>query len=271
MKKKIHKKIIVVIALSVASTIIIAVVFTFALFVDMHNASSGVGSNLRFDWLTGGCTFLAAIASLFLGIVAIIQNIRANESNERLAKINDAQLESSIVSQNYPIIKFRGDQVIKLDTKTFELKFFDVRNIPLEKIFISNMQLYPYSGRYSLDKSVSPISVWKGRRWMQAEFTPEGSADSKKDASGFYLVDIEVDPSLFQKYPFYRIEFKIDIMSTAKVVTTYKRYCLLMERANSTVQSDTRSRPIMYHQFCEFGKTVSERVYKLPMSSEVSG
>ena len=256
------KKIKTVIIVSIVIVVAITIAFIVLLLFDAFNVTGGVGSNLKFDWLTGGCTFFAAASSLFLGVVAIVQNIKANESNERLAKINDAQLENSIVSQNYPIIKFWEEQTIKMDINTFELKFSDIRNTPLEKVRISDVQLYPYSERYKLDENATPVSVWRGHQWIQTEFTPNKGSGGMKDTDGFYLVNIEIDPAVFQKHQFYRVEFKIDVMSTAKVVTTYKRYCLLAERADSIDPTGTRRHPMVYHQFCEFGKTVSEREYR---------
>ena len=57
------------------------------------------------DWAMVLCSALSAIGAIVLGTVAIIQNKKAEETNDRLTRINQKQLETSIVRDNYPLIK----------------------------------------------------------------------------------------------------------------------------------------------------------------------
>lgn len=232
--------------LRIFSVIIIAI-----LIGDMFNLADTLNIHLRFDWAMIICTFVSAIAAICLGIVSI-------EQNKRLAEINDAQLESSIVAQNYPLIKFCKEQIIKIDNNIFELKFYDMRNTPLKEIYIKNMALIPYSETYKVDGASEPIWIQKEKKKFQVEFTPYHEKNSESE--GFYFADIYSDLEIFQAHKYYRIEFDLDVVSTSGVVTTYK-YKLLIERADSINPLKNRRYPKVYHQFYEFGDIMSINKY----------
>lgn len=217
----------------------------------MLNLADTFNIHLRFDWAIIICTFVSAIAAICLGIVSI-------EQNKRLAEINDAQLESSIVAQNYPLIKFCKEQIIKIDTSIFELKFYDTRNIPLKEIYIKNMALIPYSEMYKVNETSKPIWIQKEKKRIQVEFTPYH--EKNDESEGFYFADVKSDLEIFQKHKYYKIEFELDVISTSGVVTTYK-YKLLVERADGINPLKNRRYPKVYHQFYEFGAIISVKKY----------
>ena len=232
--------------LRIFSVIIIAI-----LIGDMFNLADTLNIRLRFDWAMIICTFVSAIAAICLGIVSI-------EQNKQLAEINDAQLESSIVAQNYPLIKFCKEQIIKIDNNIFELKFYDMRNTPLKEIYIKNMALIPYSEMYKVDGVSGPIWIQKEKKKFQVEFTPY--CEKNSESEGFYFADIYSDLEIFQAHKYYRIEFDLDAVSTSGVVTTYK-YKLLIERADGINPLKNRRYPKVYHQFYEFGDIMSINKY----------
>lgn len=230
---------------------VFAVIIIAILIGDMFNLADTLNIHLRFDWAMIICTFVSAIAAITLGVVSI-------EQNKRLAEINDEQLESSIVAQNYPLIKFCKEQITKIDTSTFELKFYDTHNTPLKEIYIKNMALIPYSEAFRVDESRKPIWIQKEKKRIQVEFTPYH--EKNNESEGFYFADINSDLEVFQRYKYYRIEFELDIISTAGVVTTYK-YKLLIERADGINTLKNRRYPKVYHQFYEFGDIMSLNKY----------
>lgn len=230
---------------------IFAVIIIAILIGDMFNLADTLSIHLRFDWAMIICTFVSAIATITLGVVSI-------EQNKRLAEINDEQLESSIVAQNYPLIEFCKEQIIKIDTSTFELKFYDTRNTPLKEIYIKNMALIPYSEMYKVDGTSEPIWIQKEKKKIQVEFTPYHEKNSESE--GFYFADIHSDLEIFQAHKYYRIELDLDVVSTSGVVTTYK-YKLLIERADGINPLKNRRYPKVYHQFYEFGDIMSLNKY----------
>lgn len=228
------------------SMIIIAI-----LIVDIFDLSEKLNIHLRFDWAMILCTFSAAIASVILGIVSIKQNTR-------LAKINDAQLEHSIIAQNYPLIKFCSNQIIEVDNDIFKLKFYDTRNTPLREIYVGNMRLIPYSEAYKVEEGCEPIWAQKAKQRLEVEFTPYHKKNDVSD--GFYFADIQSDPELFQKHEYYRIEFELDVVSTAGVVTIYD-YKILVRRSDETNESKSRRYPEVYHQFYSLKNIMSLKEY----------
>ena len=230
----------------------ICVVIIIAILIgDMFNLADALNIYLRFDWAMIICTFVSAIAAITLGVVSI-------EQNKRLAEINDAQLESSIVAQNYPLVKFCEKQIIKIDSSILELKFYDTRNTPLKEIYIKNMALIPYSEMYKVDKASKPVWIQKEKKKIQVEFTPY--PEKSNESEGFYFADINSDLEVFQAHKYYRIEFELDVVSTSGVVTTY-RYKLLVERCDSINSLENRRYPKVYHQFYEFGDIMSLNKY----------
>lgn len=230
---------------------VFAVIIIAILIGDMFNLADTLNIHLRFDWAMIICTFVSAIAAITLGVISI-------EQNKRLAEINDAQLESSIVAQNYPLIKFCKEQIIKIDNNIFELKFYDTRNTPLKEVYIKNMALIPYSEMYKVDGASEPIWIQKEKKKVQVEFTPYHEKNSESE--GFYFADIHSDLEIFQARKYYRIEFDLDVVSTSGVVTTYK-YKLLIERADGINPLKNRRYPKVYHQFYEFGDIMSLNKY----------
>ena len=230
-----------------------------ALVINLLNWSNGVGTNLRFDWVSAGCSFLSFLGSLFLGIVAIAQNDTANRQNEKLAQINKDQLESSIISQDYPQIKFCNKQIVELDTNFFKLKFIDRRDIPIKEILVSNMRIIPYSEMFKVADGKKPIVVQKDLLPIMVEYTPYHEKDGV-ESDGFYFANIPVNTDWFQENKYCRLEFNLDAISTAKAVTRY-RYRLLLQRADGINKQKNRRYPEVYHQFYEYVDILSENKY----------
>ena len=53
------------------------------------------------EWASVICAFMSVVVAVVLGTVSTMQNKRAGETNERLTKINQGQLEVSIINNNY--------------------------------------------------------------------------------------------------------------------------------------------------------------------------
>ena len=205
-------------------------------------------------WATVLCEALSAIGTLVLGIASIIQNNRAENTNERLAKINQEQLESSVVKNNYPLIKFCDLQRIENNSELV-LRFFDTRNIPLKRIHTRNVVAIPLAGRYENEEKKRIIVLRKSELDEPLQFT----FNHDDSQTGFYMVRVP-SKNLFVGFRYCRVELEMELISTTGVVTVCKGYVLL-DGENERKGKKEREYPSAYHQFFEIKKIISEKKY----------
>ncbi|MBR3144172.1 hypothetical protein IKF12_03200 [Candidatus Saccharibacteria bacterium] len=225
---------------------------------DWLDLAGNLNIHFRFDWTATACAFLSAIASIFLASVSVIQNKKAEEANERLAKINKDQLEASIIGNNYPIIKFRDQQRIenRNGRKEFVFRFFDTRGVPLKEAFIRNVVVVPLKGEFENEKKRREIVLQKKEISTLLQFTFLHD-DSQ---TGFYMVRVPTI-ELFDGYRYCRIELEMDLVSTTGVVSRCKYYVLLDGDDGIYKQLNKRIYPHVYHQFFENKAIISEQKY----------
>lgn len=211
--------------------------------------------HFRFDWAATACAFLSAFASILLASVSVIQNKKAGEVNERLARINQAQLEASIINSNYPMIKFSELQRIDDDGNTFVVRFFDVRNVPLKEAYTRNIEWTPFEKKYKqLDGTEKSILRKKEiKDVLKFTYPHNGSND------GIYVIKIPVN-NLFDGYRYARIELEMDLVSTTGVVTRSRAY-VLMDRECKHKGMAGRQFLQVYDQSLEIREIMSEQKY----------
>lgn len=222
---------------------------------DYFNLADTLNIHLRFDWTAIFCMFLSAFASIVLGTVAIIQNKRAEEMNKRLVKINQDQLETSIVKDGYPLIRFCDLQRIEENGDILVLRFFDTRNNPLKEACTWNINAVPLKGKFENEKTRREIKIRdeKVKELLQFTFNNDDSQ------TGFYMIKVST-AKLFDGYRYCRIELEMELISTTGVVTRCKSYALLDSESNHKGMPG-REYPYVYHQFFEIKEIMSERKY----------
>lgn len=202
------------------------------------------------------CSALSAVGAIILGTVAVIQNKEAQETNKRLAKINQEQLETSIIKDNYPLIKFCKTQRIESDNKTLTLRFFDVRNAPLKESYTRNVGWLPFDSKYRASSEGRRLVLRKKEKKDTLRFTYPHSGSNE----GIYTVSVPVD-NLFRDYRFARIELEMDLISTTGVVTRNKAYVLLDKECDYKGMKE-RKYLTAYDQTFEIKEVMSEQKYR---------
>lgn len=205
------------------------------------------------DWAVVLCSGLSTVGAIVLGTVAIIQNKRAEETNERLAMINQAQLETSIIKDNYPLIKFCDLQRIEKNGSILVLRFFDTRNNPLREVCTQNVVAVPLKGKYENEEVRKEIKIREEKVREPLQFTFK-NGDSQ---TGFYMIKVPTE-ELFDGYRYCRIELEMELISTTGVVTRCKGYALLDSKSNHKGMPG-REYPHVYHQFFEIKEIMSEQ------------
>ena len=219
------------------------------------------------EWASILCAFLSATTAIVLGTVSTIQNKRAEETNERLAKINQDQLEAAIVNNNYPMIKFCDLQRIEdddNDNKQFVFRFFDTRHVPLKEAYIRNVGFVPLAGKYKRGEFGLVVMRKKERKdTLQFTYLHDGIDD------GLYMIAVPMRGPIFDNCRYCRMEVEMDIVSTTGVVTRCKGYALLDCESNHEGMLG-REYPHVYHQFFEINEIVSEKKFKKERDSRLS-
>lgn len=225
---------------------------------DWLNLAEKLNMHFRFDWAATACAFLSAVASIFLASVSVIQNKKAEETNERLAKINRDQLEASIISNNYPFIKFCDQQRIENnnDRKEFVFRFFDTRGVPLKEAYVRDVVVVPLKDEFKNEEKRREIVLQKKEANTLLQFTFL-HGDSQ---TGFYMVRVPTI-ELFDGYRYCRIELEMDLISTTGVVSKCKYYVLLDGEDGIYRRLNKRIYPYVYHQFFESKEIISEQKY----------
>lgn len=222
---------------------------------DWLNLAEKLNMHFRFDWAATACAFLSAVASIFLASVSVIQNKKAEETNERLAKINQDQLEVAIVKDSYPLIKFCDLQRIEKNGSILVLRFFDTRNNPLREACTRNVVAVPLKGKFENEEVQREIKICDEKVREPLQFTFKND-DSQ---TGFYMMKVPTE-ELFDGYRYCRVELEMDLIGTAGVVTKCKGYALLDSKSNYKGMPG-REYPHVYHQFFEIKEIMSERKY----------
>lgn len=194
---------------------------------DLLDLAEKYNLHFRFDWAATACAFLSAIASIFLASVSVIQNKKAEETNERLAKINQDQLEVAIVKDSYPLIKFCDLQRIEKNGSILVLRFFDTRNNPLREACTRNVVAIPLKGKFENEEVQRKIKIRDEMVREPLQFT----FNNDDSQTGFYMIKIPTE-ELFKGYRYCRIELEMDLIGTAGVVTKCKGYALLDSKSN---------------------------------------
>lgn len=209
------------------------------------------------EWASIVCAFLSTVIAIVLGTVSVIQNKRAEKTNERLAKINQNQLEASLINSNYPFIKFCDRQRIESTNgkKEFVFRFFDIRNIPLKEAYIKNVVVVPLKERFENEKKRREVVLQKEEIKEAIQFTFLHD-DSQ---TGFYMVRVPIT-DLFDGYRYCRAELEMDLVGTTGVVSRCKYYVLL-DGDGIYEKLDKRVYPYVYHQFFENVDIISEQKY----------
>lgn len=225
---------------------------------DWLDLAGNLNIYFRFDWAATACAFLSAIASIFLASVSVIQNRKSEEVNKRLAKINQDQLEASIIGNNYPIIKFRDQQRIenRNGRKEFVFRFFDIRGVSLKEAYIRNVVIVPLKGEFENEEKRREIVLQKKETSTLLQFTFLHD-DSQ---TGFYMVSVPT-VELFDGYRYCRVELEMDLIGTTGVVSRCKYYILLDGENGIYKQLNKRAYPYAYHQFFESKGIMSEQKY----------
>ncbi|MBR3172447.1 hypothetical protein IKF21_00800 [Candidatus Saccharibacteria bacterium] len=207
------------------------------------------------EWASVVCAFMSVVTAIVLGTMTAIQNKRAEETNERLARINQEQLEASIINNNYPMIKFSELQRIDDDGNTFVVRFFDVRNVPLKEAYTRNIEWTPFEKKYKqLDGAEKSILRKKEiKDVLKFTYPHNGSND------GIYVIKIPVN-NLFDGYRYARIELEMDLVSTTGVVTRSGAY-VLMDRESKHKGMAGRQFLQVYDQSLEIREIMSEQKY----------
>ncbi len=245
------------------NTLVLAFFFlllTMVFFVgDWFDLAETLNLHLRFDWAANFCMFLSAFASIVLGVVAIIQNKRAEEMNKQLAKINHDQFEASIISNNYPLIKFCDLQGIGDDNgaKKFVFKFFDTRSIPLKEVYTSNVGFVPLADIWKDEDQPKWVIMRKKKQKDELQFTYSHEGINN---DGFYMLTVPMKESMFDGYRYCRVELEMDLISTTGVVTKCKGYVMLDSDGEHKFV-DNGKYPYAYHQFFEIKEIMSEKKY----------
>lgn len=210
------------------------------------------------EWASVMCAFMSVVTAVVLGTVSVIQNKKSEETNERLAKINQNQLEASIIGNNYPIIKFRDQQRIenRNSRKEFVFRFFDTRGVPLKEAYIRNVVVVPLKGEFENEEERREIVLQKKEVSTLLQFTFLHD-DSQ---TGFYMVRVPT-VELFDGYRYCRVELEMDLISTTGVVSRCKHYVLLDGEDGIYKQLNKRIYPCVYHQFFENKAIISEQKY----------
>lgn len=191
---------------------------------DLFNLSDALNLHFRFDWAATLCAMFSAIASVSLGIVAMIQNNKAEKMNKQLARLNEDSLRVSAISNNYSLIHFRHEQIIKDNGKTLKIKLYDTRNIPLRKAIIRSVKLQPLESIFKEETAKKKITLSDTTQTVDFEFTPKNDFIDEE----FYYADLSVNFP-FQKYNKgmnCRLEFDMDIINTLGIATSYKYFLL---------------------------------------------
>ena len=226
---------------------------------DWLDLARNLNIHFRFDWAAIACAFLSAVASIFLASVSVIQNKKAEEANERLAKINQDQFEASIINNNYPLIKFCDLQRIinNNETKKFVFKFFDTRSVPLKEVYTRNVGFVPLAGIWKEEDQSRRVIMREKKQKDKLQFTysREGVNDD-----GFYMITVPIKEPMFDGYRFCRVELEMDLISTTGVVTKCKGYAMLDSDGEHRFM-DNRNYPYVYHQFFEINEIMSEKKY----------
>lgn len=210
------------------------------------------------EWASVICAFMSVVTAVVLGTVSVIQNRRSEETNKRLAKINKDQLEASIISNNYPFIKFCDQQRIENnnDKKEFVFRFFDTRGVPLKEAYVRDVVVVPLKDEFKNEEKRIEIVLQKKEANTLLQFTFLHD-DSQ---TGFYMVRVPTI-ELFDGYRYCRIELEMDLISTTGVVSMCKYYVLLDGEDGIYKQLNKRIYPRVYHQFFENKAIISEQKY----------
>lgn len=211
------------------------------------------------EWASIICAFMSVVTAVVLGTVSVIQNKKAGEVNERLARINQDQFEASIINNNYPMIKFCDLQRIEDDGgggKKFVFKFFDTRSIPLKEAYTRGVGFVPLAGMYKEEEGTRRVVMREKEKEDALQFTylHEGVA------GGFYMITVPLKELMFDGYRYCRVEIEMDLVSTTGVVTRCKGYALLDSESNHKGMAG-REYPHVYHQFFEIKEIMSEKKY----------
>ena len=207
------------------------------------------------EWASVICAFMSVVTAVILGTVTVIQNKRAEETNERLAKINQDQLETSIINNNYPMIKFSENQRIQDSRKTFILRFFDIRNTPLKEVVTRNIEYLPYEKKYKPLDGNKKTTIRESEVKDVLKFTYPHNGSNE----GVYTIKIPVN-KLFGGYRYARIELEMDIIGTTGVVARYKAY-VLMDKESGYKGVSGKDYPYVYDQSLEIREIISEKKY----------
>lgn len=237
--------------------IVLFVLLTALFFLgDLFNLASVLNLEIRYDWAATFCAMMSAISSILLATVSVIQNNNADETNKRLAKINQDQLEASIIKDNYPLIKFCDLQRIEESGSLLVFRFFDTRNNPLKEIVTWRVVAIPLKDKYKNEKVRREITIRekKVREPLQFTFNHDDSQ------TGFYMIKMPIE-KLFDGYRYCRVELEMELISTTGVVTRCKGYVLLDAESNHKGMPG-REYPYAYHQFFEIREISSEQKYR---------
>lgn len=207
------------------------------------------------DWAGVLCSGLSAIGAIVLGTVAIVQNKKAEEANERLAKINQDQLEASIIKDNYPFIKFCDLQRIERNGSVLVLRFFDTRNNPLTEACTRNVIAVPLKGKFENEEVQKEIRIRDGEVREPLQFT----FNNDDSQTGFYMIKVPTE-ELFNGHRYCRIELEMELIGTTGVVTKCKGYALLDSKSNHKGMPG-REYPHVYHQFFEIKEIMSKQKF----------
>ena len=207
------------------------------------------------EWASVVCAFMSVVTAIVLGTMTVIQNKRAEEANERLARINQEQLEASIINNNYPMIKFSENQRIQDSGKTFILRFFDIRNTPLKEVVTRNIEYLPYEKKYKPVDDNKKTTIRKSEVKDVLKFTYPHNGSNE----GVYTIKIPVN-KLFGDYRYARIELEMDIIGTTGVVARYKAY-VLMDKESGYKGVSGKDYHYVYDQSLEIREIISEKKY----------
>lgn len=211
------------------------------------------------EWASIICAFMSVATAIVLGTATIIQNKRAGETNERLAKINQEQLETSIINNNYPMMKFCDLQRIEKDENSgreFVFRFFDTRNVPLKEAYTRNIVFVPLADKYKNEDILRRIIMRRAEKRDTLQFTYlHENVDN-----GLYMIRVPMKEMMFDGYRYCRVELEVDLISTTGVATRCKAYALLDAKSNHKGMLG-REYPYVYHQFFEIKEIMSEKKY----------
>ncbi len=238
-----------------------SVVVTVMLAVDVNNDATQA---VQFDWIETLCSLLSGAASVILGVVAIMQEERANRLNAELAEIDRMQFENASVTANYPLVKFNQTQVVDWERRELVLRLVDVKEVALKEMWVSDMHFYPYSAEYRAEEEDNSVVVQKdGVRAKVKSVAEEGR-------EGVYEVAIKANPELFAMYERFCLEFNLEVVNGAEVAIIYK-FKLLVEGVRGRKRASRRRKEGMEGEARRQGEASGEANRNARRQGETSG